>query len=104
MPFQRFLQFIKRPRMTLAEDQQMKRRAMKADLFFKRILWPDEETAFVSDEATLRDLSLAPDEDLIRKVQTYYGKTLSAGDFTKRFWVLLDELQEPITDEHPPTS
>ena len=38
-------------------------------------------------------VSLAPDNELIRKVQEHYGKTLSMGDFRKPFWSLLDDLE-----------
>ncbi len=61
--------------------------------FYGSILAPDEDPAFVSDEATLRDVSLADDEDLVRKVADHYGHELSPSDYKRPFWSLLDMLQ-----------
>ncbi|HTF67439.1 MAG TPA: hypothetical protein VK638_32645 [Edaphobacter sp.] len=77
----------------LAGDEEMERRETLALEFYKLILAPDEEPAFVSDEATLRDVSLAEDEELIRKVEDHYGHRMSRWDFQRSFWSLLDELQ-----------
>src|ERR1700733_5497274 len=51
-----------------AEDDRMKEREMLALEFYACILAPDEEPGFVSDEANLLDLSLAPERELIERI------------------------------------
>jgi hypothetical protein len=48
----------------LSSSEEMERRTSLANEFYDAILSPDEDPAFVSDEATLRDISLAPDEEV----------------------------------------
>jgi hypothetical protein len=70
----------------------MKEREMLALEFYANILAPDEEPGFVSDEANLLDLSLAPEGELIERISRHYGQTLATSDLRKSFWLLLDEL------------
>lgn len=84
----------KRRPLNFASDSEMERRASLAKEFYAEILAPDEEPGFVSDEATLRDVSLAPDEDLIRKIESHYGHRMCRWDFQRSFWSLLDELEQ----------
>ncbi len=72
----------------------MERRVSLANEFYAEILAPDEEPGFVSDEATLRDVSLAPDEDLLRKIESHYGHRMCRWDFQRSFWSLLDVLEQ----------
>jgi hypothetical protein len=74
-------------------SEEMEQRRSLALEFYEAILAPDEEPGFVSDEATLRDVSLAPDADLVRKVEDHYGHKMSMWDFQRSFWSLLDDLQ-----------
>ena len=76
-----------------ASDEQMLSRETLALEFYQSILAPDEDPAFVSDEATLRDVSWADDQHLARKVAEHYGHQLAPWDFQRSFWSLLDELQ-----------
>lgn len=77
-----------------ADDKNMRRLSGMAEDFFDRILRPDEDPGFVSDEATLLDISLAPEADLIEKVYRQYGRTLTSHDFRRPFWSLLQDLYE----------
>jgi hypothetical protein len=70
----------------------MRRREALALEFYEKILAPDEEPCFASDEANLLDLSLAPEEELIERINSYYGQRLETSDLRKSFWLLLDEL------------
>lgn len=79
--------------LAFAPDAQMERRASLANEFYAAILAPDEDPGFVSDEATLRDVSLAPDEDLLRKIESYYGYRMCPRDFQRSFWSMLDVLE-----------
>jgi hypothetical protein len=76
-----------------SSSEEMERRTSLATEFYEAVLAPDEDPAFVSDEATLRDVSLAPDAELIRKVEEHYGHQMSRWDFERSFWSLLDVLQ-----------
>ena len=80
--------------LAFAPDNEMERRASLANEFYAEILAPDEERGFVSDVATLRDVSLAPDEDLLRKIESHYGHRMCRWDFQRSFWSLLDVLEQ----------
>ena len=86
MQFRLFGWLKKRKSLPLASDTRMQERDSQVNTFYSQILLPDEEPGFVSDEATLRDVSLAPDGELIQRVQERYGRALSEGDFKKPFW------------------
>jgi hypothetical protein len=49
----------------LADDDHMRGLEPLAEEFYASVLRPDEKPGFVSDEATLLDISLAPEELLI---------------------------------------
>ena len=57
--------------LAFAPDNEMERQASLANEFYAEIFTPDEEPGFVSDEATLRDVSLVPDADLLRKIESH---------------------------------
>jgi hypothetical protein len=76
-----------------------------AEEFYESILRPEEEPGFVSDEASLLDISLAPEELLIEKIKSHYGKTVTRFDLRRSFWSLLMDLNadrsstgKPIAD------
>ena len=47
---------------TQADDSHMRRMETLAVEFYESILRPDEEPGFVSDEASLLDISFAPEQ------------------------------------------
>ena len=70
----------------------MQRIAPLADEFFKNILF-DEETLFVSNDATIWDVSLGPDaEELKDRCSRFYGVEISTEDLKKSLWVLIEQL------------
>jgi hypothetical protein len=81
----------------LADDAHMRGLATLAEEFYENILRPDEEPGFVSDDASLLDISLAPEEVLISKIETHYSRTVTASDLRKSFWVLLTDLNNGRT-------
>jgi hypothetical protein len=85
------------------DDNRMREREVLALEFYEKILAPDEEPAFASDEANLLDLSLAPEEELIERIRRHYGQTLATSDLRKSFWLLLDELNAHRQSQDSPT-
>jgi len=61
--------YVKRRALELANDEKTEERISLALEFEQVVVALDEEPASVSYDATLRDVSLAPDADLIRKVE-----------------------------------
>jgi hypothetical protein len=60
---------------------------------FVQYVIPEEEPAFVSDEATVWDISLSTQEELIDHCFNHYGVQLRAEDFKQPLSRLLSELQ-----------
>ena len=65
--------------MELSSDIEMKKAAREAQRFFKEVLY-DEEPLFVSDEASIFDVSTWTEEELSRRCSKAYGKSVSAED------------------------
>jgi hypothetical protein len=81
----------------LANDARMRGLEPLAEEFYEKVLRPDEEPGFVSDEASLLDFSLAPEELLIDRIKAHYGKTVTTSDLQKPFWLLVTDLNEVRT-------
>jgi hypothetical protein len=73
------------------EMQKVSRETIKE--FFAMIL-PEEEPLFISDEATIWDVSTSPTEELLARCSKYYCKTLSVEDLKQPLWKLLQKLNE----------
>jgi len=73
-------------------DPEMKKIAGLADEFSKNIL--DEEPLFVSDEATILDVSAADPEELISRISNYYRRTISMADLKQPMWKLILQLNQ----------
>ncbi len=78
----------------LADDEHMRSLEPLAEEFYEKVLRPDEEPGFVSDDASLLGISLAPENLLIDKIKTHYGKAVTNSDLRKSFWLLLTYLNE----------
>lgn len=61
--------------------------------FFEHILY-DEEPVFVSDEATIWDVSMSSADDLIDRCSKYYGTPVRIDDLHQPLWKLLRQLKE----------
>ncbi|MGA2904076.1 MAG: hypothetical protein ABSD98_09610 [Candidatus Korobacteraceae bacterium] len=79
--------------MEFASDTETRRLSAEAREFFEKILW-DEQPVFVSDEATVFDISTTGPEVLSERCLRYYGTTLSAQDLAQPFWRVLRQLNE----------
>lgn len=64
--------------------------------FIKYII-PDEEPAFVSDEATVWDISLSTQEEIVGRCLHHYGVELRPQDLKMSLSQLLPELQRRRT-------
>lgn len=79
--------------MEFSSDIEMQKVSGLAREFFEKVLY-DEEPIFVSDEATIWDISTSTAEDLLARCSKSYGKKLSKDDLKQPFWKLLRQLNE----------
>ena len=71
----------------------MQKISEQAREFFENVL-PDEQPLFVSDEATILDLSLASPEELARRCAGYYRVPVSSNDLAQPLWKLIRQLNQ----------
>jgi hypothetical protein len=83
--------------MKFSSDVEMQKVAREAQEFFEKVLF-DEEPAFVSDEATVWDVSMSTADELLQRCSKYYGKSLSVEDLKQPLWKLLRQLNEGRTE------
>lgn len=79
--------------MQLSPDSEMKKIPELTEEFLEHVLY-DEEPLFISDEATIWDVSMATGEELIRRCSQYYGKPVSEADLKQPLWKLIRQLNE----------
>ena len=58
---------------------------------FDHVLY-DEEPIFISDEATIWDVSMSTSEELLGRISRYYGIKISNADLNQPLWKLLREI------------
>ena len=56
--------------------------------FIQHVLY-DEEPFFISDEATIWDVSTSTPQELIKRCSGYYGTPVSREDLSQPLWKLL---------------
>jgi hypothetical protein len=78
--------------MEFSGDDKMRAIQPLAEALFRHVLW-DEEPLFVSDEATIFDVSLAPADELVTRLSDYYRTPVSSGELRKPLWQLLPDLE-----------
>jgi hypothetical protein len=79
--------------MEFASNGELQRIADLAREFFDHVLF-DEEPLFVSDEASVGDVSMGSQEELIKRCSEYYGTSISAHDLNQPLWKLIRQLNE----------
>jgi hypothetical protein len=79
--------------MEFSSDVEMQKVSREAREFFEKVL-SDEEPVFVSDEATVWDVSMTTADDLLERCSKYYGKSLTVEDLKQPLWKLLRQLNE----------
>jgi hypothetical protein len=71
-----------------SSNAEMQKISSEAREFFKKVLY-DEEPLFVSDEATILDVSTSTTTDLLDRCVKSYGKSLSMDDLKQPLWKLI---------------
>jgi hypothetical protein len=77
--------------MEFASDNQIQQVEDLIQELFKQVLY-DEEPIFVSDEATIWNVSMASTEELLNRLSRYYGVNISRADLKQPLWKLLREI------------
>jgi protoheme ferro-lyase len=81
--------------MKFSSDIEMQKIPELTQEFFEHVLY-DEEPLFISDEATVWDLSMATAEELIRRISQHYEKPVSVSDLAQPLWKLIRQLNEGL--------
>jgi hypothetical protein len=81
-------------------NNEMQKVSSEAREFFEKVLY-DEEPLFVSDKATILDVSSAAPADLLERCAKFYGKSLSMNDLKQPLWKLIRLLNEGRDDNRP---
>jgi hypothetical protein len=79
--------------MEFSSDVEMQKVSREAQEFFEKVLF-DEEPTFVSDEATIWDVSTSTADELLERCSKSYGKVLSVDDLKQPLWKLLRQVNE----------
>jgi hypothetical protein len=73
--------------------KQIEERREEAEFFIKAIIDPDEYPYFVSDAASVYDISSLSGEELRLRVERAYGIRITEEDLAIPVWQLLDRLR-----------
>lgn len=68
-------------------------RRKEAEFFIKAVIDPDEYPYFVSDAATVYDISSLSSEELRLRIERAYGIRITQEDLAIPVWQLLDRLR-----------
>jgi hypothetical protein len=80
--------------MEISSDQEIRRIPNLIRELYKYVLYDEDPNSFISDEATIWDVSMALPEDLLQRVSEYYGKPLTLAELKQPLWKLLRQLNE----------
>ena len=78
--------------MEFAPDDKIRAIAPLVEEFSRHVLY-DEPPLFISDEATLLDVSMASPEELAKRCAEYYKTSVSIEDLRRPLWQLLPDLE-----------
>ena len=76
-----------------SSDSEMQKMPELTQEFLEHVLY-DEEPLFISDEATIWDVSMTTAEELISRISRYYKKPVSVADLAQPLWKLIRQLNE----------
>ena len=79
--------------MELSSDIEMQKIPELTQEFIEHVLY-DEEPLFISDEATIWDVSTTTAEELISRIFHYYKKPVSVAELAQPLWKLIRQLNE----------
>lgn len=77
--------------MEFSSDSEIQQLEDLVQELFKHVLY-DDEPIFISDEATIWDVSMSSPEELLSRFSSYYGITVSREDLNLPLWKLLREI------------
>lgn len=78
---------------TLGLTEKLDKRKEKLTEFIIAVIHPSEYPWFVSDEASVYDISGDDTAELLEKCKTHYGIELHSNDLLMPLWQLLDYLE-----------
>lgn len=81
---------------TIANSIEMDKRNFLVKEFCSTVLDPDEIPFIITDEATLYDIYIGDELELIGKINKKYGVCINLNHFEIPFWKLLDFLNQSI--------
>ncbi|HEY6802127.1 MAG TPA: hypothetical protein VI306_00990 [Pyrinomonadaceae bacterium] len=76
-----------------SSDSEIQKIPELTEEFFEHVLY-DEEPLFISDEATIWDVSMSTAEELISRISRYYKKSLTVAELAQPLWKLIRQLNE----------
>jgi len=80
-----------------ASDNETKKIPDLVKELFDHVLYDEDPNFWISDEATIWEVSMAMPEDLLLRVSKYYGKPVTIADLKQPLWRLLPQLNEGRT-------
>ena len=86
--------------MQLSSESEMQKIPELTEEFLEHVLY-DEEPLFISDEATIWDVSMSTGEELIDRIYQYYKKPVTTADLTQPLWKLIRQLNEDSNRSKP---
>ncbi len=81
----------------IAPTKEIDIRKTLTEEFCNAILDPYEHPWLITDEASLYDLTLDEDEELIKRINEHYGLVITSTFLSMPFWKLLDYLKKNRT-------
>lgn len=81
----------------LGVGAQIRKRYSQAQEFYRAALDPEERPWFVSDAATVYDIYVGDEAELIEKCEQHYGVEINRSLFQVPLWQLLDYLDQNRT-------
>jgi hypothetical protein len=74
-----------------APDEEIRKIPTLVDEFVRRMLY-DEQPFFISDEATVWDISTCDADELLMRCSAAYSQSVSIDDLNQPLWKLLHQL------------
>lgn len=79
--------------MKFSSDIEMQKIPELTQEFLEHVLY-DEQPLFISDEATIWDVSMTTAEELISRISYHYEKSVSVAELAQPLWKLIRQLNE----------
>jgi hypothetical protein len=86
--------------MQLSSESEMQKIPELTQEFLEHVLY-DEEPLFISDEATIWDVSMSTGEELIDRISQHYKKRVTTVDLKQPLWKLIRQLNEDSNRSKP---